>query len=141
MPSIQEILKSEIVRLARKEMKRELVQVRKQLTSHRATLAALKRQIVEVERLAKHRSRAAPAAPSTPSKTGSRFSAKGLKSLRTSLGLSAADMGRLAGVSGQSIYNYESGVTRPRPQQLAALQALRGLGKRAALAKLDALAD
>lgn len=141
MPSIQEILKSEIVRLARKEMKRELVQVRKQLAAHRATLAALKRQIVEVERLAKKRSRAAPAAPTTPTKTGSRFSAKGLKSLRTTFGLSAADMGRIAGVSGQSIYNYEAGTTRPRPEQLAALQALRGLGKKAALAKLATMGD
>lgn len=141
MPSIQEILKAEIVRLARKEVKRELVQVRKQLAAHRTTLAALKRQIVEVERLTKSRSRKTASPPSAPLKAGSRFSAKGLKSLRLSLGLSAADMGRLAGISGQSIYNYEAGTTRPRPEQLAALQALRGLGKKAALAKLEAMAD
>lgn len=141
MPSIQEVLKSEIVRLARKEMKQELVQVRKQLAAHRTTLAALKRQIVEVERLAKSRSRNPSSPPSASLKAGSRFSAKGLKSLRLNFGLSAADMGRLAGISGQSIYNYEAGTTRPRPEQLAALQALRGLGKKAALAKLEAMAD
>lgn len=141
MPSIQEVLKSEIVRLARKEMKRELLQVRKQLATHRAALASLKRQVLDMERAAKQRSRTASAAPSTPSKTASRFSAKGLKSLRATLGLSAADMGRLAGTSGQSIYNYEAGKTRPRADQLAALQALRGLGKRAARTKLAALAD
>ena len=38
------------------------------------------------------------------------------------------------------IYNWEKGKTRPRQEQLAALVAVRGIGKREALAKLELLA-
>jgi DNA-binding XRE family transcriptional regulator len=37
-----------------------------------------------------------------------RFVAKGFKSLRQRLGFSAAQIGKLLGVSEQSIYNWES---------------------------------
>ena len=74
-----------------------------------------------------------------PADAPTRFSAKGLKSLRARTGLSAADFGRLAGVSGQSIYHWEAGKTTPGAKQRAALAALRGLGKREALRRLEAL--
>ena len=66
--------------------------------------------------------------------TGSRhrFSAQGLRSMRGKLGLSAADMGRLVGVTGQSIYNWEQGKSRPRQTQVQAIAELRGIGKRQA---------
>jgi hypothetical protein len=38
-----------------------------------------------------------------------------------------------------TIYNWESGNSRPRNEQLAALVAVRGIGKREAMAKLDAI--
>jgi len=53
------------------------------------------------------------------------------------LKLSAADYGKLVGVSGLTIYSWESGKSRPRKAQLAALVAVRGIGKREALAKLE----
>ena len=56
--------------------------------------------------------------------TGStRFSAKGLKSLRAKLGLSAADFGQLVGASAQSIYKWESGNAVPRASQQAVVSA------------------
>jgi hypothetical protein len=42
-------------------------------------------------------------------------------------------------VSGLTVYNWEQGKSRPRKEQLASLIALRGLGIRGALARLDAL--
>ena len=45
----------------------------------------------------------------------------------------------MAGVSAQTIYNWEAGKSRPRAQQLAALGALRSMGKRQAKAQLAAL--
>ena len=47
-----------------------------------------------------------------------RFVAKGLKSQRDRLGLSAAEFGKLIGVSAQSVYNWEGGQTRPRDEQM-----------------------
>lgn len=143
MPSIASVLKSEIIRLARKEVKLEVAHLRKQVTAHRSALAALKRQVAEVDRRAKQgiRSVKAPSKPAADGDLAARFSAKGLKTLRAKLGLSAADFGRLAGVSGQSIYNWEAGKAKPQKAQLAALQPLRSMGKRAAMAQLEALGD
>jgi DNA-binding transcriptional regulator YiaG len=69
-----------------------------------------------------------------------RFSAKGLASQRQRLGLAAAEMGLLLGVSAQTVYNWEAGKSRPRQQQLAAIAALRGLGKRQVKVRLTELA-
>jgi transcriptional regulator with XRE-family HTH domain len=41
------------------------------------------------------------------------------------------------GVSAQSIYNWETGKAVPRRQQLEAIAALRGIGKREALSRLE----
>ncbi|MGZ5196264.1 MAG: hypothetical protein ACXWB8_12570 [Ramlibacter sp.] len=45
----------------------------------------------------------------------------------------------MLGVSGQSIYKWEEGKTRPRASQLPAIAALRKMGKREANARLAAL--
>ena len=66
-----------------------------------------------------------------------RFVAKGLRSQRSRLGLSADGFGKLVGVSAQSIYNWERGTAYPRAQQLARIAALRGIGKREADARLN----
>ncbi|MFM8575649.1 MAG: helix-turn-helix domain-containing protein, partial [Limnohabitans sp.] len=58
--------------------------------------------------------------------------------LRKKLGLSAAEMGQLIGVSPQSIYHWETGKTRPRASQLEAIAAVRKLGKREVAARLSA---
>ena len=62
-----------------------------------------------------------------------------MKAQRSRLGLSAADYGKLVGVSGLTIYNWEHEKSRPRQAQLAALVAVRGIGKREALMKLAEL--
>ena len=68
-----------------------------------------------------------------------RFSARSVKVQRQRLGLSAADYGKLVGVSGLTVYNWEHEKARPRKAQLAGLVAVRGIGKREALTKLAEL--
>jgi DNA-binding transcriptional regulator YiaG len=69
---------------------------------------------------------------------GPRFSPVWVSRQRQKLGLSAADFGRLVGVSGLSIYNWEKGKVRPRRKQVEALASLRGVGKREARRRLEA---
>jgi len=57
------------------------------------------------------------------------------------LNLSAADYGKLIGVSALTIYHWESGKSRPRKAQLAVLTAVRGIGKREALKRIASPAD
>ncbi|MCC8363612.1 helix-turn-helix domain-containing protein [Lysobacter sp. A6] len=138
MANIATLLKSEITRLARKEVKAQIEALRKSGASYRRDIAALKRQVTDIQRqlavATRSSKRAAPSESTESAKV--RFSAKGLKSHRAKLGLSAGDYGRLAGVSGQSVYGWETGKTMPRASQVAALAALRGLGKREAMALL-----
>ena len=141
MPNIGTVLKTEITRLARKEVRGEVTALRKASAGYRRDIAALKRQVTDLQRqlaAVMRTSKRTQPVESTES-TKARFSATGLKTHRAKLGLSAGDYGRLAGISGQSVYNYEAGKSVPRQSQVAALAALRGLGKREALARLDSM--
>jgi DNA-binding transcriptional regulator YiaG len=70
---------------------------------------------------------------------GVRFSARSVRAQRKRLGLSAGVFGKLVGVSGLTIYHWEHGKSRPRGANLAALVAIRELGKREAAKKLELL--
>lgn len=62
-----------------------------------------------------------------------------MASNRKRLGLSAADFGLLVGASGLSEYAWEQGKGRPRGKNLAAIAALRGVGKREVVERLAVL--
>lgn len=140
MPNIASLLKTEITRLARREIRQAIEPLRKQVASQRRELAALKQDRDQLKRNLAKMSKAVVRRDEQPASGGEsrgRFSAAGFKSLRQKLGLSAGAMGALAGVSGQSIYNWEAGKSRPRPSQLQKIQKLRKLGKREAMRLLD----
>ena len=82
---------------------------------------------------------ATPAESSPNEMSKVRFSAKSLASQRRRLGLSAEDIGRLVGASGQSVYNWEAGKARPRDSHIAAIAALKTLGRKAAATHLAAM--
>ena len=140
MPNLSSVLKSEITRLTRKEVRGSVEPLRKANAAHRREIAELKRQITALQREIKvlgKSQRETKDHEDEPRRA--RFTAKGLKTLRARLGLSAADFGVLIGASGQSVYNWEAGKAVPRPNQQAALVAVRGLGKREAAKRLEAL--
>ncbi|QTN22219.1 hypothetical protein HZ992_18950 [Rhizobacter sp. AJA081-3] len=148
MPNIASVLKSEIARLARKELRTATDGLKKTLAAHRTELVALKRQVRDLEKLLKTVSRGrTPSAKAKTAEKGNaeesggrvRFSAKGLATNRRRLGLSAADFGLLVGASGQSIYHWEAGKAQPRTTSLSAIVELRGIGKKEAAARLAEL--
>jgi DNA-binding transcriptional regulator YiaG len=144
MANIASLLKSEISRVARKEVRGETAGLKKAISSYRSEIVALKRRALaletELRRLGKAAARSAPAAVQDEGPArAQRFSAKGLASQRKRLGLSAQECGLLVGASGQSIYNWEDGKARPRAKHLQALAALRGMGKKEAAARLSEL--
>lgn len=143
MPNIASILKAEISRVARKEVRSELAVLKKTAAACRSDIAALKRRAQALEqqlrKLGKTVTKTPPNAADEPSQRASRFSAKGLTAQRQRLALSANDCGLLIGTSGQSVYNWESGKTRPRATHLAAIAGLRSMGKKEVAAKLAAM--
>ncbi len=145
MPNIASLLKSEISRVARKEVRSETASLKKAVAAYRADIAALKRRAQALEqalrRLGRASAKAAPAVASDEPSQTLRFSAKGLASQRRRLVLSAHDCGLLVGASGQSIYNWEAGKARPRAEHLPAIAALRAMGKREANRRLASLRE
>jgi DNA-binding transcriptional regulator YiaG len=144
MPNIASLLKSEIARIVRKELRTEFQATKKALSSHRSQIAQLKRQVKSLEqqlrKVSKGGSRAAPAQQADSDNEAStiRFSAKGLASQRKRLGLSVVATAKLLGASAQSVINWESGKTRPRDAQLGAIAEMRKMGKKDVAAKLAA---
>ena len=139
MPNIAVVLKDEITRLARKELRSQTKAMKKASAQYRRDIAQLKRQAAKLERrislLEGQVLKRTPVSPAS-SAVRLRFTAHGLRSQRERLGLSAADYAQLAGVSAQTIYKWENGTVHPRKGQIAVLARLRGMGKKEAQARL-----
>jgi len=143
VPNFAAAIKEEIVRLARKEIRAQTGVTKRAAAQHRRDLAALKRVVAELRKevafLAAQEKRRVQSQPVEDRSEGVRFSPRWLKLHREKIGLSAADYGKLVGVSSLTIYNWESGKARPRPTLLSALAAVRGLRRREALKRLELL--
>jgi len=150
MSTIADVLKQEIARVARKELKGEIAAVRKLTSAHRSEIAALKRDVKaltgRVKGLQKGLSRPVASRHSDPEEVPARrrgvpfeFNAEQLAAHRAALGLTQAQMARLIGASSLSVYKWESGKVQPRAAQKAQIAAALKLGKRAVKAKLQEL--
>jgi septal ring factor EnvC (AmiA/AmiB activator) len=111
MPNFGVVLKSEIARLSKKVVKAYVQPLQSSAASQRKQISAMKRQLSalekEVTQLRKGLNRPTGSAAESKEEEGPalRFQARGLRSLRSRLGLSAEDFGKLVGVSGHSVYN------------------------------------
>jgi DNA-binding transcriptional regulator YiaG len=143
MANLAAILKSEISRLARRELRSQVDALKKGVTQQRRTIANLRKQVDGLERQLRQvtagaRRNAAPSATEGGEDAqGLRFQAKGFKSWRAKSKLSAEQVAKLLDVSAQSIYNWEAKKVRPRPAQIAAIAELRAIGKRQIVARLE----
>ena len=141
MPNLNTVLKDEICRLARKEIRSQMGATKRAVGQYRREIAALKRQLQEQGRKtvfleAQERKRLSNGvAEKTPS--GGRFSPKWLRSHRERLCVSADGYGKLVGVSAKTVYNWEQGKSKPLKKQLAALVAVRGLGKKEVVKRIE----
>lgn len=143
MPDVAAVLRQEIRRLARKEARDQLAPLKKSVTELRKRLSDAQREIGTLQKtvrtLEAEEARRLKTVPKPASEKRLRFSPRWVVSDRKRLGLSADDYGRLVGVSGQTIYAWESGTSRPREERLAAWAVVRGIGKRAARQRLELL--
>lgn len=144
MPDLAGTLKEEIRRLAKKEVRTQTTAMKQAVTRYRRDIAELKRQIKEQEKritFLENQEKRRIEQPETGDDVvdNARFSPRSVKAQRDRLGLSAADYAKLVGVSPLTIYNWEKGKSRPRREQLAALVAVRGIGKKEAMRRLNLL--
>jgi DNA-binding transcriptional regulator YiaG len=139
MATFVDQLKAEISRIAKKEVRAETKQLKKASAQYRSDIAALKRHIASLEATVKKLSKgqAKPALAPQETSTALRFRADGFTTLRKKFAMSAEQMGKLIGVSAQSVYHWEAGKSRPRASQLPAISAARQLTKKQAWEKIS----
>ena len=145
MPNIAVTFRQEITRLARREIRSQTQGLRKASAQFRRDIAGLKRHAselkAEVARLERQVGKHVAPQITEADSAKIRFAAKSLVSRRKRLGISAADYGKLIGVTAHTIYKWEHGSSRPRSAQLTALASIRRLGKREAIARLEQLRE
>ena len=141
MPNIATVLKEEILRLARKEARKQTQPFKRASAQYRRDIANMKREVSDLRRkvapLEKQVLKGVSSQAPAVNAERVRFTARGLRTQRRRLGLSAADYGRLIGVTGQTVYSWEGENSRPRKGQLARIASLRGMGKREVRARLE----
>lgn len=142
MPDLTTVLKDEIRRLARKEIKSSVGELKKQVTEQRKQISALRQRVanleVEKKRLVKRvasvqdAGQEAEAAAEESPALRARFSGKSIQKLRDKLRLTQAELAQLAGVSPQAVYQWErkGGPLRLRNATKEALVQVRALGLR-----------
>jgi len=145
MPNLAVTFKQEIIRLARREIRSQTQGLRKASAQFRRDVAGLKRAASklqsEVVRLERQVGKDAAPKSAETEQVKIRFSAKSVVAQRNNLGISAADFGKLVGVTAHTIYKWEHGTSRPRRAQLGAFASVRGLGKAGALARLEQMRE
>lgn len=147
MPNIASVLKSEIARVARKEIREQLAPLQKAIADQKKHITTLKRQLVEqqkaLRRLQSGGRMTTPRGAAEESKDSPalRWRPAGFAQHRKRLGLSAEQMAKLLGCSSLSIYKWESGKVRPRQAQLEAIARVRNLSRAQAHEQLQGAAS
>ncbi len=142
MPELIGALREEIRKQARKELRASLEKTKKLVALHRREISQLKKSLAETQKRvafleACERKRIADSKNGGDSNL--RFSSKSVRTHRKRLDFSAAEYGKLLGVSAQTIYQWERGNNRPKKPQLVALSELRTIGKKEARERLRLL--
>jgi DNA-binding transcriptional regulator YiaG len=142
MGKVEGIIKSEIVRLAKREVRKISVPLGRDVRALKITVSQLRKTVSALERFAalqqKELEKEGVPLKATPEEVKmSRFSPRLIRSLRERLGLTQKEMATLAGVTIGAVYQWESGKFEPRGEKKAALVALRKLGRREARKLLE----
>jgi len=102
MAKIEGVLKSEIVRLAKREIRSTFIPLRREVRRMRLKLSGLSRGILSLNRMTKelHLEEAKPKLEATPEEVkASRLTPQRIRGLRKKLGISMRELGILTGSS------------------------------------------
>jgi DNA-binding transcriptional regulator YiaG len=131
---IESMIKSEIQRLARREIRSTFLPMKREVRTMRLRLSGLIKGFTTLNRVAKEQVQRASEEfklEASPEQIKiARFSPARIRALRIKKGLSQKALGMLVGVSLGTIVLWEKGKITPKAERKGALIALRKLGKR-----------
>ena len=134
MAKIESIIKSEITRLAKHEVRTVFRPLRKEVWGLKLKLSNLFKNFTVLDRLAKEASKnkvTEPKLEASPEEVKtSRLTPDRIAGLRKKLGLSQRELGVLVGASLGAVASWEKGKFKPQGEKKAALVALRKVRKR-----------
>jgi DNA-binding transcriptional regulator YiaG len=137
MGKVESIFRAEMVRLARREMRKDLLPLRRDVRSFRATISQLRKSVSELERFATQQKKVSreegiPLEVPPEEVKKARFSPRLIKSLRKRLSVTQKELAALAGVTVGAVFQWEKGIFEPAEGKKKTLIALRKLGRREA---------
>lgn len=137
MPDVAQVLKAEIRRVARSEIKGQIAAIKGQIRALKKTVR-MQRETIATLRKALTTPMSSPRSVQTADddKTA-RITPASVKLHRLRLKLSQRQLGQLLGVSTNTIVRWEAGTSRPRAAHRAHLAELRSLGIRAVKSRLE----
>lgn len=150
MPNIANVLREEIQRLAKRQVRKELGAVRRDHVRLKKIVADLRRQMAALDRTSRELvKKVTPVVAAKESEDVTEKAAKlrptstSLKKLRVRLGMTQVQFGKLLGVSGQAVVQWASkeGRVRMRQTTLAALAGIQTIGKREAWRRLEKMVE
>jgi len=135
MGKIEKIVKSEIMRLAKREVRAAFFPLRREVHRMRLNLSRLSKNFTLLDRLAKERirqddSKKLKMETNLEEAKAARFTPERIRLLRNKLGISQKGLSVLAGVSMGAVASWEKGKFHPKLEKKAALVAIRKLRKR-----------
>ena len=132
MAKIEGIIKSKIMRLAKREVRAVFRPLKREVWEMRAKLSNLSRGIASLNRVAKelHLEEVKPIEATPEEVKASRITPERIRGLRKKLGISQRELGILIGASTGAVLSWEKGKFRPMGEKKAALVALKKLKKR-----------
>ena len=136
MGKLEGVIKSEIVRLAKRETRKLSFPLKRDVRTLKTVISRLRKSVSTLEKLTAQqqkelrKGRIPLEAPLDEVKK-SRFSPRLIRNLRKRLGITQKEMATLAGVTVGAIYQWEQGIFEPRGKKKGILVALRKLGRRA----------
>jgi len=135
MGKFEGIIKSEIVRLAKREIRKTLVPLRRDVRLSKSTVSQIRKAVLLLERLAAQqqkelKKRKVPLEATPEELKNSRFSPGLIRSLRRKLGISQKELAILTGVTVGAAHLWEKGNFKPKDDKKAVMVALRKLSRR-----------
>ena len=135
MGRLEATIKSEIVRLAKREMRKTLVPLGRDVRLLKSTVSQLRKAVLTLQRITASQQKElekgkAPLEATPEEVKESRFSPRLIGSLRRHLGITQKELAILTGVTVGAAHLWEIGQFKPSMKKKAVMVALRKLGRR-----------
>jgi DNA-binding transcriptional regulator YiaG len=134
MGKLEATIKSEITRLATRELRKVSVPLKQDVRLLKNTVLQLRKAVLPLERFAAYQQKELAKREirleATPEEVKiARFSPRLFRSLRKHLGITQKELAILAGVTLGAVNSWESGRFRPKQEKKAVIVALRKMGR------------